>query len=86
MKIILFFCLLNFLQPIPIETTFNESQKVLVSKMIVGYERSNGRLLGSLYTYPVYIDPDGNTFTLKVLPTGKIKLIPVEMFYGVVSR
>lgn len=88
MKLIFIFMLFSiqlFSQTIPVESTLSTDQKELLSKMTKGYEKSSGRLMGSLYTYPVYMDPDGNTFTLKVL-SNRIKLIPVEMFYGVVSR
>lgn len=88
MKLIFIFMLFSiqlFSQTIPVESTLSVDQKELLTKMTSGYEKSTGRLMGSLYTYPVYTDPDGNTFTLKVF-NQKIKLIPVEMFYGVVSR
>lgn len=68
--------------PIGIEATFNVQHVEQMKQLTRGYEKGTGRIYvnGMRYTYPIFLDPDGQTYTT-IINNDRLVLISVEKFY-----
>ena len=73
---------MSFSFPIGIEATFTTRHVIQLNQLTVDYEKSTGRihLKNDRYTYPIYVDPDGVTYTI-VIKNDELVLLSLEKFY-----
>lgn len=82
--IIIFLLILFFdanAQKIKIESLVKEKH---LTKVVKALEKSNARITDSEFSYPVYCDNYGNTYTLRIVRK-KIRLITTEEFYELLA-